>query len=275
MEHKHKKKYGQNFLNDKEEILNKIIEVSNINEESEILEIGPGQGALTALLVERVKKLTCIEIDKDLENGPRKKFDKTENYSLVMGDVLEVDFKKYLNAGTKVVANIPYYITSPIINKIIENKDLIDEAYIMVQKEVGERICAKSGKERSVLTLAVEYYGEANYLFTIPREFFNPIPNVDSAFISIKFYKDKRYEDKISEDLFFKYIKAAFSNKRKNIVNNFSTLGYSKNEIKELLQELEVSENERAENISIEKFIEIINIFENRWGFLWKKAMNL
>ena len=181
-----------------------------------------------------------------------------------MGDVLEVDFKKYLNAGTKVVANIPYYITSPIINKIIENKDLIDEAYIMVQKEVGERICAKSGKERSVLTLAVEYYGEANYLFTIPREFFNPIPNVDSAFISIKFYKDKRYEDKISEDLFFKYIKAAFSNKRKNIVNNFSTLGYSKNEIKELLQELEVSENERAENVSIEKFIEIINIFENR-----------
>lgn len=275
MEYKHKKKYGQNFLNDKEEILNKIIEVSNINEESEILEIGPGQGALTALLVERVKKLTCIEIDKDLENGLRKKFDKKENYSLVMRDVLEVDFKKYLNAGTKVVANIPYYITSPIINKIIENKDLIDEAYIMVQKEVGERICAKSGKERSVLTLAVEYYGEANYLFTIPREFFNPIPNVDSAFISIKFYKDKRYEDKISEDLFFKYIKAAFSNKRKNIVNNFSTLGYSKNEIKELLQELEVSENERAENISIEKFIEIINIFENRWGFLWKKAMNL
>ena len=264
MEYKHKKKYGQNFLNDKEEILNKIIEVSNINEESEILEIGPGQGALTALLVERVKKLTCIEIDKDLENGLRKKFDKKENYRLVMGDVLEVDFKKYLNAGTKVVANIPYYITSPIINKIIENKDLIDEAYIMVQKEVGERICAKSGKERSVLTLAVEYYGEANYLFTIPREFFNPIPNVDSAFISIKFYKDKRYEDKISEDLFFKYIKAAFSNKRKIIVNNFSTLGYSKNEIKELLQELEVSENERAENISIEKFIEIINIFENR-----------
>lgn len=264
MEYKHKKKYGQNFLNDKEEILNKIIEVSNINEESEILEIGPGQGALTALLVERVKKLTCIEIDKDLENGLRKKFDKKENYRLVMGDVLEVDFKKYLNAGTKVVANIPYYITSPIINKIIENKDLIDEAYIMVQKEVGERICAKSGKERSVLTLAVEYYGEANYLFTIPREFFNPIPNVDSAFISIKFYKDKRYEDKISEDLFFKYIKAAFSNKRKNIINNFSTLGYSKNEIKELLQELEVSENERAENISIEKFIEIINIFENR-----------
>lgn len=275
MEYKHKKKYGQNFLNDKDEILNKIIEVSNISEDDEILEIGPGQGALTGLLVERVKKLTCIEIDKDLESALRKKFDKKENYTLVMGDVLEVDFQEHLNAGTKVVANIPYYITSPIINKIIENKNLIDEAYIMVQKEVGERICAKSGKERSVLTLAVEYYAEAEYLFTIPREFFNPVPNVDSAFIKIKFYDDKRYEDRISENLFFKYVKAAFSNKRKNIVNNFATLGYSKDEIKGLLEKVNIPENERAENISIEDFIKVIDMFENRWGFLWKKAMSL
>ena len=274
MEFKHKKKYGQNFLNNKDKILNKIIEVSNINESDEILEIGPGQGALTSLLVERVKKVTCVEIDKDLENILRKKFSCKENYMLVMGDVLEVDFRKYINQGTKVVANIPYYITSPIINKIIENKNLINEAYIMVQKEVGERICAKSGKERGILTLAVEYYGEAEYLFTIPREFFNPIPNVDSAFISIKFYKDDRYKDKISEDLFFKYVKAAFSNKRKNIVNNLSTLGYSKDRIKEILNQIEVSENERAENISIDKFIELINIFEGRWGTWWKKAMS-
>ena len=274
MEFKHKKKYGQNFLNNKDEILNKIIEISNINESDEILEIGPGQGALTSLLVERVRKVTCVEIDKDLENTLRKKFSCKENYTLVMGDILKVDLKKYINQGTKVVANIPYYITSPIINKIIENKDLINEAYIMVQKEVGERICAKSGKERGILTLAVEYYGEAEYLFTIPREFFNPIPNVDSAFISIKFYKDDRYKNKISEDLFFKYVKAAFSNKRKNIVNNLSTLGYSKDKIKEILNQIEVSENERAENISIDKFIELINIFEGRWGTWWKKAMN-
>ena len=274
MEFKHKKKYGQNFLNNKDEILNKIIDVSNINKNDEILEIGPGQGALTSLLVERVKKVTCIEIDKDLENILKRKFSSKESYTLVMGDVLEVDLRKYINKGTKVVANIPYYITSPIINKIIENKDLIDEVYIMVQKEVGERICAKSGKERGILTLAVEYYGEAEYLFTIPREFFNPIPNVDSAFISIKFYKDDRYKNKISEDLFFKYIKAAFSNKRKNIVNNLVTLGYSKDKIKEILNQIEVSENERAENISIDKFIELINIFEGRWGTWWKKAMN-
>ena len=145
MEFKHKKKYGQNFLNNKDEILNKIIEVSNINNNDKILEIGPGQGALTSLLVERVKKVTCVEIDKDLENTLRKKFSSKENHMLVMGDVLEVDLRKYINKGTKVVANIPYYITSPIINKIIENKDLIGEAYIMVQKEVAERLCAKIG----------------------------------------------------------------------------------------------------------------------------------
>ena len=264
MEFKHKKKYGQNFLNNKDEILNKIIEVSNINENDEILEIGPGQGALTSLLVERVKKVICVEIDKDLENSLRKKFSCKENYTLVMGDVLEVDLRKYINQGTKVVANIPYYITSPIINKIAKYRELIDEAYIMVQKEVGERICATKGKERSVLTLAIEYLGEAEYLFTIPKEHFTPVPNVDSAFISIKFYKDKRYEKLINEDLFFKYIKAAFSNKRKNIVNNFATMGYSKDIVKECLNKVNISENERAENVSIEDFIQIINIFEGR-----------
>lgn len=262
MSFKHKKKYGQNFLNDEVEILNQIMEVSDITSNDEILEIGPGKAALTELLVEKAKKVTCIEIDKDLEKYLLQKFKNRENYTLVMGDILEIDLTKYLSSHTKVVANIPYYITSPIINKIIDNRDLIDEMYIMVQKEVGERICAKTGKERSVLTLAVEYYGEANYLFTIPRECFTPVPNVDSGFISIKFYKDDRYINKVNEETFFKYIKAAFLNKRKNIVNNFATLGYSKDYIKNILQKLNISENERAENISIEEFIKLIKLFE-------------
>lgn len=265
MSFNHKKKYGQNFLNNEFEVLDKIIEVSNIKSDDNILEIGPGQGALTEQLIDRVNSITCIEIDKDLEKILLNKFSKKKNFKLVMGDVLEVNFSEYLKSGTKVVANIPYYITSPIVNKIIENRDLIDEAYIMVQKEVGERICANSGKERSVLTLAVEYYGEATYLFTIPREHFQPVPNVDSAFIKIKMYKDEknsRYNKKISEDLFFEYIKAAFSNKRKNIVNNFTTLGYSKEYIKSILAKVNIMGNERAENISIDDFIKIIELFE-------------
>lgn len=167
------------------------------------------------MLLDTAEKVVTVEIDRDLEKILRKKFDGNPKYTLVMNDVLETDLKEYVGAGTKVVANIPYYITSPIINKLIENRDVIDEIYIMVQKEVAERICAKKGKERSVLTLAVEYFGEAEYLFTIPKEAFTPIPKVDSAFMSIKLYKDDKYKKLVAEDIFFKYVKAAFANKRK------------------------------------------------------------
>ena len=181
-----------------------------------------------------------------------------------MNDVLETDLKEYLTLGTKVVANIPYYITSPIINKLIENREIIDEIYIMVQKEVAERICARKGKERSVLTLAVEYFGKAEYLFTIPKEAFTPIPKVDSAFMSIKLYKDDKYKKIIEEDIFFKYVKAAFANKRKNLLNNFTALGISKDELRKILSEAGIKETERAENLTIEDFINLIAVFEKK-----------
>ncbi|MCJ8342825.1 MAG: 16S rRNA (adenine(1518)-N(6)/adenine(1519)-N(6))-dimethyltransferase RsmA [Cetobacterium sp.] len=264
MSFKHKKKYGQNFLTDQDEVLDKIMEVSGVTSEDHIIEIGPGEGALTGLLLQEAAKVTCIEIDTDLEKILRKKYSTNEKFNLVMGDVLEVDINPLIEKKAKVVANIPYYITSPIINKIIDNRDKIDEMYVMVQKEVAERVCADSGKERSILTLAVEYYGEAEYLFTIPKEFFTPAPKVDSAFMSIKFYGDRRYENRISEELFFKYVKAAFSNKRKNIVNNLATLGYSKDEVREVIEQLNISGNERAENLTIEEFINLAEIFEKK-----------
>lgn len=264
MSFKHKKKYGQNFLNDQNTVLERIMEVSQVSSDDEVLEIGPGEGALTELLLQRAKKVNCVEIDTDLEKILRKKFDSNPKFNLHMGDILEADLRGIIGANTKVVANIPYYITSPIINKLIEHRDLIDEVYLMVQKEVGERVCATSGKERSVLTLAVEYFGEAEYLFTIPKEFFTPVPKIDSGFIGIKFYKDRRFESIIDENLFFKYVKGAFSNKRKNIVNNFATLGISKDKIQEVLTKLGISFNERAENLSIEQFIELAKLLEER-----------
>lgn len=261
MSFKHKKKFGQNFLTDQNDVLNRIMEVSNVKEDEHIVEIGPGEGALTALLLEKAKSVTCIEIDTDLEKILTRKYSSNPKFNLIMQDVLDVDLTSVLSKG-RVVANIPYYITSPIINKIIENRDIISEMFIMVQKEVAERVCSKSGKERSVLTLAVEYYGEAEYSFTIPKEFFTPPPKVDSAFMSIKFYNDKRYENLISESLFFKYVKAAFSNKRKNIINNLITLGYSKDFVRKKLERLGISETERAENLTIEQFINLAEIFE-------------
>lgn len=264
MSFKHKKKYGQNFLNDQNTVLERIMEVSQVSSDDEVLEIGPGEGALTELLLQRAKKVNCVEIDTDLEKILRKKFDSNPKFDLHMGDILEADLRGIIGSNTKVVANIPYYITSPIINKLIEHRDLIDEVYLMVQKEVGERVCATSGKERSVLTLAVEYFGEAEYLFTIPKEFFTPVPKIDSGFIGIKFYKDRRFESIIDENLFFKYVKGAFSNKRKNIVNNLATLGISKDKIQGVLTELGISFNERAENLSIEQFIELAKLLEER-----------
>jgi 16S rRNA (adenine1518-N6/adenine1519-N6)-dimethyltransferase len=271
MNYRPKKKYGQNFLNGQTDILSKIIEVSSITKNTDVLEIGPGQGALTKLLLENADTLTAIEIDSDLANVLRENFKNYNNFNLLIGDFLELDLKtltqdkKLKEKKLKVVANIPYYITSPIINKLIENRDMIDSIYIMVQKEVGERICAKKGKSRGILTLAIEYYGEADYLFMIPKEAFTPIPKVDSVFITIKFYnnENKKYTDMISEDLFFKYIKAAFSNKRKTIVNNFLNLGIDKNKICDTLKKVGISEMERGENIPIEKYIEIIKEFEN------------
>lgn len=262
MSHKHKKKFGQNFLTDQGEVLSKIMEVSGVAKEDAILEIGPGEGALTELLLEQGKKVTCIEIDRDLEKILRRKFDTNENFRLIMGDVLEVDIKKEIGEKVKVVANIPYYITSPIINKLIDAREYIDEIYIMVQKEVAERICAKSGKERSVLTLSVEYFGEAEYLFTIPKNFFTPPPKVDSAFMSIKLRSDNHIAKQVDEEKFFKYAKAAFSNKRKNIVNNLATLGYNKGDIRELLEEKGIDPKKRAEAFSIDEFIELIKVVE-------------
>jgi len=262
MSFKHKKKFGQNFLTDQGEVLAKIMEVSGVEADDAVLEIGPGEGALTELLLEASRKVTCIEIDTDLEKILRRKYEAHPKFNLVMSDVLEVDFDEKIGEKVKVVANIPYYITSPIINKLIENRKYVDEIYIMVQKEVAERICAKSGRERSTLTLAVEYFGDAEYLFTIPKEAFTPVPKVDSAFMSIKIRKNNPYIEKVSEKIFFKYVKASFFNKRKNLANNMTSLGLAKDIAKSKLEEAGIAPTRRAETLSIDEFMDLIEVFE-------------
>lgn len=262
MSFNHKKKFGQNFLTNQNDVLDRIMKVADVSQEETILEIGPGEGALTELLLNAGKKVICVEIDRDLEKILRKKFDSNPKFKLIMADILTVDFIKDIGEKVKVVANIPYYITSPIINKLIENKSYVSDIFIMVQKEVAERICAKSGSERSVLTLSVEYFGEANYLFTIPKEFFTPPPKVDSAFMSIRLFDDNPYEKMIDETEFFKYVKMAFANKRKNILNNLSGLGIEKSKLKELLENNGFSSNRRAEDFSIDEFVTLIKLLK-------------
>lgn len=254
MKHNHKKKYGQNFL-DSKEILDKIDDSINLNGE-EVLEIGAGQGFLTGLLLDKSSHLYCYEIDTDLIPYLTKKFKNYSNFTLINQDFLDAEIK---GSNLKVIANIPYYITSPIIQKLIENRNKIDEIYLMVQKEVAQRICSNfNSKETSSFTHFVQFYAEPTYLFTVEKEYFTPIPKVDSAFIKLKIRKDNKYSKLIDDNLYFSFIKKAFSSKRKSLVNNLKNF-YSKDKLESLLSNKLV----RAEELNIEEMIDIIKGLEN------------
>lgn len=263
-----KKKYGQNFLTDGE-LSDRILEEADIDKNTEVVEIGPGLGFLTEKLIEKSKHLTAFEIDNDLIPVLNKKFKDKDNFLLVHKDFLEINLGEYLEdrENIKVVANIPYYITSPIINRLIEFRDNISEIYLMVQKEVAERISSKPrSKNMSILTHAVQFFAETEYLFTVPKEKFDPVPKVDSAFLKIVLLKDKRYESQISEEKYFKYLKKAFSNKRKSISNNLSELGFGKEKISGVLQKVGKTSLARTEEFSVQEFIDFIKILENESG---------
>ena len=258
--HEAKKKYGQNFLEDLE-LSEKIIEISGVSKDIEVIEIGPGLGFLTEKLIEKSKYLIAFEIYDDLIPVLKKKFQGRDNFSLVHEDFMTTDLGTFLEGkkNIKVVANIPYYITSPIINKLIEYRKNISEIYLMVQKEVAERIASEAGsKNMSLLTHAVQFYADAEYLFTVPKEKFTPVPKVDSAFLKIKMFDDERYEKQISEEEYFKYLKTAFSNKRKSITNNLSGEGYSKEITGDILEKLGKTRLARTEEFSVQEFINLI-----------------
>ncbi len=265
-EHDAKKKYGQNFLEDKE-LLDKIIESSQLSKDIDVIEIGPGLGFLTQALVENSKTVVAFEIDNDLIPILNQKFGMKETFKLVHTDFLEYDLQELLDnkSNVKVVANIPYYITSPIIRKLIEHRDKISEIYLMVQKEVAERIASKhNSSNMSILAHSVQFYGEAEYLFTVSKEMFSPVPKVDSAFLKISLYDDERYEKQVEEEKYFKYLKAAFSNKRKSIANNLSSLGYKKDIVGNILEELNKTKLARTEEFSVQEFINLIEKLEDK-----------
>lgn len=261
-EHNHKKKYGQNFLEDKN-LLNDIANVTNISENDNVIEIGPGLGFLTSYILETNANLITFEIDDDLIPKLNTKFSKYPNFKLVHTDFLEYDLINILEKEKmyRVVANIPYYITSPIINKLIDFRENINDIYLMVQKEVGERLAFKgSNSNRGAFSYILQFFGEVEYLFTVDKKYFDPIPKVDSAFIKIKFYKDMKYEKLISFDKFVEFIKASFSSKRKSLANNLKTIGIEKSLTENSLLKLGKSEMTRAEQLSVDEYIELIKI---------------
>jgi 16S rRNA (adenine1518-N6/adenine1519-N6)-dimethyltransferase len=254
------KRIGQNFMIN-QEIVDEIIEKANLSKEDVVLEIGPGLGSLTKELINYAGKVIAVELDQNMINILNDRFTGYENLKIIQNDILKVDLKDILKSDKKikVIANLPYYITTPIIMKLLEDRLNIDSIIVMVQKEVGERICAKPGsKEYGAITVSVNYYSNTKIIINVPKENFLPEPEVDSCVIKLDVL-EKPSVFVNNEKLFFDIIKTGFSQRRKTILNSLSNGYFSKEEISKVLKTLNVNEKLRAENLSVQDFANISN----------------
>ena len=253
------KSLGQNFLINPN-ICPQMAESSVISDNCGVLEIGPGVGVLTKELAKRAKKVVAIELDKRLIPVLSETLCNYDNIKIIEGDALKLDLLSLIEENFKgmdvtVCANLPYYITSPVIMKILESKIPVKSLTVMVQKEAAERLCTEVGTRASgAVTVSVAYYAKAKILFSVPRGNFMPAPNVDSAVISLEILEKPQVAVK-NEEMFFKTIKAAFSQRRKTISNSLSSgLSLPKEKIMEILATAKVDPSSRAEKLTLEDF---------------------
>ena len=259
-----KKNFGQNFLIDGN-ILENIAESANITKQDCVLEIGPGIGSLTQVLAEKAKKVIAIEIDKHLIPILQQTIGEYENIVIKNQDILKTDVDALIQSendgnAVKVVANLPYYITTPIIMDLLENHRNVESITVMVQKEVAERMQAKFGsKDYGALSIAVQYYCTAKIDMVVPPSCFMPKPKVSSAVITLHLRKEPLLKE-VNETLFFHIVKCAFGQRRKTLLNslyNQSKLGFSK-----AIQNVVLDEKVRGEALSLEQFGRLTNEIE-------------
>lgn len=267
-----KKSLGQNFLIDVN-IIQKIIDASDIGENTGIIEIGPGMGSLTEQLAKKAKKVVAFEIDQRLIPVLKDTMGPYENVEIINEDILKADIAHYVTEhltdcdNIMVVANLPYYITTPILLNLMQQTLPIDGYVVMMQKEVGERLNAQVGtKAYGSLSIVTQYYTETSKVLTVPKTVFLPPPNVDS--IVVKLMKRQTPEVDIDdEDRFFKMTKAAFSQRRKTINNNYQSLfvdGKANKEIiKKWLETSDIDPRRRGETLSIKEFAKLYNEMKN------------
>lgn len=259
------KSLGQNFLID-ENIIENTIKSANIGKEDLVIEIGPGLGTLTNELLKVAKKVICVELDRNMVQILKDRFLLFDNIEIVNDDILKIDLDKIIEENecekVKIVANLPYYITTPIIMKLLEGRAKFDSITVMVQKEVADRLCAKTGtREAGAITYAVEYYAVSKKLFKVPNTSFIPMPNVESEVINLEVKKEKNINVKDEKKL-FKLIKYAFMQRRKTLINTLQNteFGDSKEYIKEILKKLNIDEKIRGEALTLDDFINIANL---------------
>lgn len=264
------KSLGQNFLTDGN-IVDKIAEGAQIGACDLAIEIGPGIGVLTAAAAERAGKVIAVEIDKNLIPILKETLKEYSNIEVINRDILKTDLNEILEqneeingaprTGVKILGNLPYYITTPIIMKILEDGVAADSITIMMQKEVADRIKAGPGsKTYGALSVAVQYYCTVDHVVSVPKEVFMPPPKVDSAVIRLNIRKNKPVE-LISEKAFFAVIKGGFGQRRKTLLNSLTgVMGKSKEEAASVLKEAGIDPVRRAETLSIEEFAAVANL---------------
>ncbi len=260
-----KKDLGQNFLID-ENVVSNIVDSLEIEENDIVVEVGPGMGSLTQKLCEKAKKVYGVEIDTRAVLMLEETLEGFDNVEIINKDILKVDLEEFLSPhiengeNIKFISNLPYYITSPIIMKILQSKLPFKNIVVMLQKEVASRIYGKvNTKDYSVFTIIIDYYAEVEKLFDVSKNVFIPPPKVDSTVIKIK----KRETEKVEvlrEEMFFKVIKASFMNRRKMAFNSIvNALRIDKEKVKTALHNSGIDEKARAENITIEEFALLSN----------------
>ena len=264
------KKFGQNFLIDTH-VLERIIQEAEINRQDMVLEIGPGIGTMTQYLCENAREVIAVEIDKALIPILGDTLSEYDNITVINEDILKVDINALVNEKNggkpiKVVANLPYYITTPIIMGLFEKKVSVDSITVMVQKEVAQRMQAGPGtKDYGALSLAVQYYAKPEIVANVPPNCFMPRPNVSSAVIRLKLY-DKPFVEVENEKLLFKIIRASFAQRRKTLLNsihNSGELSYTKEQVAEALNQMGISENIRGEALNLEQFAKLSDILNH------------
>lgn len=262
------KSLGQNFLID-DNVIENIIESSEIEKEDLIIEIGPGLGVLTDRLLKKSNNVIVIELDKRMVEILKNRFCLNKNLEIINDDVLKVNLEEliknkkqqYQINKVKIVANLPYYISTPIIMKLLENRLEIDEIIVMVQKEVAERLAAKTGtREAGAITYAVEYYARAIKVIDVPKESFIPSPKVESQVIKLEVRKDPKIQVE-DENLLFSIIQKSFMQRRKTLSNAIinNKILKNKEEVEEMLKILGLESNIRGEKLTLEEFGKITN----------------
>lgn len=252
-----KKSLGQNFLID-DEALSQIVEAADLYEGDHVVEVGPGTGFLTERLIQEAGKVTSVELDADMVQILKEQFSLTENLEVIHSDILKLNIEDIAGEKYKVVANIPYYITSPVIRHFLQAKHRPKIMVLLVQKEVAEKMCAITGK--SFITVETQVQGHAEYIATIPASSFFPAPKVDSAILKITVYPEPKVPDADLKD-FLRIVKFGYSQKRKKLSNGLSAgLHIEPAEARKLMEKANIPEGARPEELEVEDWMRLLDV---------------